>query len=171
MKVIKMLLMAVVTISTVTVYAQGDSTRKHPSHNHTSGKATYTCPMHPQIAMDTAGKCSICRMDLVKSKQKAMKMYACPMHPTVTSKKPGKCTECGMDMNLTDMAYCCSKHPDVASNKPGKCPVCASRLNLSPKEKMKMEVMGTYTCPMHSDEASNKPGKCSKCGMDLTKHE
>ncbi|MBC7934198.1 MAG: hypothetical protein H7Y86_02395 [Rhizobacter sp.] len=171
MKAIKSLMMAVLTIITVAVFAQPDTSGKH-AHNHTPGKAsTYTCPMHPQIAMDKPGKCSICGMDLVKSKKKAMKMYACPMHPAVTSKKPGKCTECGMDMKLTEMAYCCAKHPDIASNKPGKCPACGNLLNLSPKEKMKMEVMKTYACPMHSDEASNKPGKCSKCGMDLTKHE
>jgi hypothetical protein len=40
-------------------------------------------------------------------------------------------------------------------------------LTLSPKEKMKREVMKIYSCPMHSDVTSNKPGKCSKCGMDL----
>jgi len=169
MKAIKILMMAVLTITSFTVFAQANKASKQ--HKHTPAKGTYTCPMHPQIAMDKPGKCSICGMDLVKSKQKEMKMYACPMHPAVTSKKPGECTECGMDMKLTDMAYCCSKHPDVASNKPGKCPACGSMLNLSPKEKMKMEVMNTYTCTMHPDEASNKPGKCSKCGMDLTKHE
>ncbi len=135
MKAIKVPMMAVLTMLTFSVFAQADTASKY--HKHTSGKATYTCLMHPQMVMDNPGKCSICGMDLVKSKQKAMKMYACPMHPALISKKPGKCTECGMDMKLTDMAYCCAKHPDVASNKPGKCPACGSKLNPSPKEKMK----------------------------------
>ena len=65
--------------------------------------------------------------------------------------------------------YSCPMHPDVVSDKPGKCSKCGMDLRLSPKEKMKMEVMKIYTCPMHPDVTSNKPGKCSKCGMDLTK--
>ena len=73
----------------------------------------------------------------LKEIKKDKKVYACSMHPEVTSKQAGKCSKCGMD------------------------------LTLSPKEKMKMEVMKIYSCPMHSDVSSNKPGKCTKCGMDL----
>ena len=168
-------MMAVLTILTVAVFAQKDTATKPHTHKHKSDKATYYCPMHPDMVMSKPGKCATCGMDLTKSKKEqmkmqGMKMYTCPMHPAVTSKKSGKCTECGMDMKLTDMAYCCSKHPAVASNKPGKCPECGSLLNLSPKEKMKMGVMKIYTCPMHSDVTSKEPGKCSKCGMDMTKN-
>jgi hypothetical protein len=96
MKSLKILIMAVLTMLSFSVFAQADTASKH--HKHASGKATYTCPMHPQIAMDKPGKCSVCGMDLVKSKQKALNMYACPMHPDVTGKKPGKCQKCGMAM-------------------------------------------------------------------------
>ena len=73
----------------------------------------------------------------LKEVKKESKVYTCPMHPEVTSSQPGKCSKCGME------------------------------LTLSPKEKMKKEVMKIYTCPMHPDVTSDKPGKCSKCGMDL----
>jgi len=63
--------------------------------------------------------------------------------------------------------YTCPMHPDITSDKPGKCSKCGMNLTLSPKEKMKMEVMKKYTCPMHPDVTSDKPGKCSKCGMNL----
>ena len=65
------------------------------------------------------------------------------------------------------MVYTCPNHPDVTSDEPGKCSKCGTSLALSPKEKMKMEVMKIYTCPMHPDVTSDKPGKCSKCNMDL----
>ena len=65
--------------------------------------------------------------------------------------------------------YTCSMHPEVTSSKPGKCPQCGMGLNLSPKEKMKMEVMKIYTCPMkcEGDKVYNSSGKCPVCGMDL----
>ena len=67
------------------------------------------------------------------------------------------------------VTYTCSMHPEVVSSKPGKCSKCGMALNLSPKEKMKMEVMKIYTCPMgcEGDTAYDKPGKCPVCGMDL----
>lgn len=136
---------------------------------------TYSCPMHPNEMSDKPGKCSKCGMDLVASKKEQMKMdvmkiYTCPMHPDVTSDKPGKCAKCGMDMKETKkiaQTYSCPMHPDVISDKPGKCSKCGMNLALSPKEKMKMEVMKIYTCPMHPDVTSDKSGKCPKCGMDM----
>lgn len=136
----------------------------------------YICPMHPDVTSDKPGKCSKCGMDLnlspkEKMKQEVMKIYTCPMHPDVTSDKPGKCSECGMDLVGKQIkakkTYTCAMHPDVTSDKPGKCSKCGMDLNLSPKEKMKMEVMKIYTCPMHPDVTSSKPGKCTKCNMDL----
>ena len=35
-------------------------------HDHPSGDALYTCPMHPQIMQDEPGTCPICGMDLVQ---------------------------------------------------------------------------------------------------------
>lgn len=137
--------------------------------------STYSCPMHPDEVSDKPGKCSKCGMDLALSTKEQMKMgvmkiYACPMHPDETSDKPGKCAKCGMDMKeikKVAQTYSCPMHPDVTSEKPGKCSKCGMNLALSPKEKMKMEVMKTYTCGMHPDVVSDKPGRCPKCGMGL----
>ncbi len=106
MRSIKILLIVVLSISSVTVLAQSDSASKH--HKHTLDKVKYACPMHPQIAMGNPGKCSICGMDLVKTKNKAAKMkkkskaqmkkYTCPMHSEEASNKPGKCSTCGMEL-------------------------------------------------------------------------
>ena len=43
-------------------------------------------------------------------------------------------------------------------------------LTLSPKEKMKMEVVKVFSCPMkcEGDKTYAKAGKCPKCGMNLT---
>ena len=140
MKSLKMLMMAAITILSVSVFAQ--DTAKHKMSKHQTDKMKYSCPMHPEVTSDKPGKCSKCGMDLVLSKKDhmkmgSMKMYSCPMHPGVTSDKPGKCAKCGME------------------------------LVKSGKEKMKMETMKMYTCPMHPDITSDKLGKCSKCGMAL----
>ena len=64
---------------------------------------------------------SVFAQDSTKHKMKVPKQktektkYSCPMHPNEVNDKAGKCSQCGMD------------------------------LTLSPKEKMKMEVMKKYT--------------------------
>ena len=67
----------------------------------------YTCTMHPEVRMDSPGKCPTCGMDLVKktvkaatnsNKSEGLTTYYCTMHPEETSNKPGKCPKCGMDM-------------------------------------------------------------------------
>ncbi len=176
MKSLKMLMMAALTILSVSVFAQDSTKQKMKTHKQHSEKIQYSCPMHPDVTSDKPGKCNKCGMDLTKTKKEqmkmeVMKMYSCPMHPDVTSDKAGKCSKCGMDLKKMDMTYTCPNHPEVNSNRPGKCPKCGTLLNLTPKEKMKMEVMKMYACPMHADVTSAKPGKCPKCGMDLIKNE
>ena len=140
---------------------------------HKTEKAQYVCPIHPEVMMEKSGKCPKCGADLTLSpkenmKRDVMKIYACPVHPDVIHDKAGKCPKCGMELKETEKTvYACPMHPEVTSDKPGQCTKCGMNLNLSPKEKMKMEVMKTYACPMHPDVTSNKPGKCSKCNMDL----
>jgi transcription initiation factor IIE alpha subunit len=139
MKKIMMLLIAALTISSVTVFAQEKAGKKDTTQN----TVLYTCPMHPDIQMDKAGKCPKCGMELTVSKKEEMKIAV---------------------MNN----YTCPVHADVTSANSGKCPQCGKKLILSNKEQMKTEVMKTYCCSMHPDITSDKPGKCSKCGMDLT---
>jgi len=140
MKAIKMLMMAVLTIMTVSVFAQGKAGKKD-TLKHVN---LYSCPMHDTIAAKKPGNCPVCGMRLERSKKEQMKAevtknYSCPMHADVVSDKPGKCTKCNMD------------------------------LTASAKEKMKMEVVKAYSCPMkcEGDKTYTKAGKCPKCGMDL----
>ena len=139
MKKYMMLLIAAITISSVSLVAQEKAGKKDTMQH----VALYTCSMHPDVKMDKAGKCPQCGMDLSLSKKEEMKRQ-------VTK------------------TYTCPVHADVISDKSGKCPDCGKKLSLSKKEEMKMEVMKAYCCSMHPDVTSDKQGTCSKCGMKLT---
>lgn len=77
------------------------------------------------------------------------------------------------DTSNNKLVYSCPMHSTIVSNEPGKCAKCGMNLNLSPKEKMKMEVMKTYSCPMkcEGDKSYDKAGKCPKCGMSLKENK
>lgn len=174
MKTLKILVMAVLTILSVSVLAQDTSISKTKSRGEKT-RTLYRCPMHPEVTSGQPGKCPKCGSLMAlsakeKMKMGVMKLYTCPMHPDETSDKPGKCPKCGMDMTKREkiiQTYSCPVHPGITSDKPGKCSKCGRNLSLSPKEKMKMEAMKLYVCPMHPDVTGNKPGKCPKCNMDL----
>lgn len=98
-----MLLMAAFTILSVSVFAQDTAQKKMKSASQKTEKATYCCPMHPDVTSNKPGTCSTCGINLTRSKKEQMKMevmktYACPMHPDVTSDKPGTCPKCGMGL-------------------------------------------------------------------------
>jgi len=139
MKKFMMLMIAALTIGSVSVFAQEKGGKK----DTTQHSVLYSCSMHPDMTSDKPGKCAKCGMDMSLSGKEEMKRQ-------VTK------------------SYTCPVHLDVVSDKSGKCPQCGKKLSLSKKEQMKVEVMKTYCCSMHPDVASDKPGKCSKCGMDLT---
>jgi membrane fusion protein, copper/silver efflux system len=46
--------------------AEAPSVERPHDHATPSAGVTYTCPMHPEIVRDSAGKCPICGMTLVK---------------------------------------------------------------------------------------------------------
>ena len=103
MKKAIILLMAV-TASFVGM-AQKSKTEKNTIDTVAVQKGKYSCPMHPNEVSNKPGKCSVCGMDLTRSKKEqmkmeVMKMYACPMHPNQTFDKQGKCAICGMDMTI-----------------------------------------------------------------------
>ena len=140
MKAIKMLMMAAITILTVSVFAQEKAGKKDTMKQ----AKFYTCTTHDTVAMKKPGNCPVCGMKLERSKKEQMKTevtktYSWPMHLEITSDKPGKCTKCNMDVTI------------------------------SSKEKMKTEVVKAYSCPMkcEGDKTYTKAGKCPKCGMDL----
>jgi len=60
------------------------------------GPVVYTCPMHPDVVSDTAGRCPKCGMKLLATV--APERYACPMHPDVVSDTAGRCPKCGMKL-------------------------------------------------------------------------
>ncbi len=70
----------------------------------------YTCPMHPEVVSDSAGRCPKCNMFLVQvpaesSAQVSTSVakpgqYTCPMDPEIISDTPGECPKCGMDLEL-----------------------------------------------------------------------
>ena len=137
MKKITILVIAFL-ISSHSLFSQEKAGKK----DTTQHAVYYTCPSHPDVMMDKAGKCPKCGMELNLSakedfKSKVTKTYTCPVHL------------------------------DVTSHDPGKCPKCGKKLNLSAKEQMKAEVGKVYTCPMHPNVALDKEGNCPKCGMAL----
>ena len=106
MKAIKILMMGVLTITIIGLFAQEYHTaNKHSTYNSISGKTIYTCPMHSQIAKNKSGRCSICGMDLEKSKQKGMKMYICYKHTAVASNNSGRCLICGRHFKKMNKNY------------------------------------------------------------------
>jgi len=114
MKPIKLLLMAVVTILSVTVYAQ-ESANKNKDLKQETEKAKYSCPMHPDVTSNKPGKCSKCGMALTlsakeKMKHDAKKQYCCPMHPDVKGGKHDKCSKCGMELKEKKEDHSDHKH-------------------------------------------------------------
>lgn len=65
----------------------------------TATKTDYTCPMHPEIVQDKAGKCPKCGMNLTVA-EAHKETYICPMHTEVVRDKAGKCPKCGMNLTL-----------------------------------------------------------------------
>ena len=69
MKSIKMLLIAALTIISVSMYAQ--TTPKPKPAAKATMVVYYTCPMHTDYRSDKPGKCPKCGMTLVKKEENA----------------------------------------------------------------------------------------------------
>ena len=65
----KVLLIAAIAASISLGIACSGGTQKQNATEQTA-KADFTCPMHPEVHSDKAGKCPSCGMDLVKNEQK-----------------------------------------------------------------------------------------------------
>ena len=136
MKSLQMLLMAALSIMTLTGFSQEKAGKK----DTTAHVVLYACPMHPDVTSEKPGKCAKCGMDLTvkeQMKRKVVKNYTCPVHADVLVKKPGKCPKCGDNLILSPKEkmkmevmkkYTCSMHPDVVSDKSGTCPKCGMAL-------------------------------------------
>ena len=109
MKTIKILMMAVLTILSVSVFAQDSVKHKTKNQKQKVEKVKYSCPMHPEVTSDKPGTCTQCGMSLTlspkeKMKMEVMKIYTCPMHPQVHQSSPGNCPRCGMTLERRDVA-------------------------------------------------------------------
>ena len=139
----------------------------------------YTCPMHPEVRSEKAGKCPECGMKLVK--EDFYEVYRCHMKecPDVKA-EAGKC--CGKDLQKTLMSkdeyyqlaqlqdeYSCPMHPEVFSGEAGKCSKCGMKLEMRTVHKPQEDPQqaAKYICPMHPDQISDKAGICMNCGMKL----
>jgi hypothetical protein len=129
-----MLTMAVLSILSVSVFAQDSAMQKMKAHKQKTEKVRYSCPMHPGETSKKSGKCTICGMDMKKI-EKVTLVYSCPMkcEGDKTYDKPGKCPVCGMNLKENEKAtvvYSCPMkcEGDKTYDKPGKCPVCGMNL-------------------------------------------
>ena len=105
----------------------------------------YSYPIHHKITGVTGNMpCELLGTALSlspkeKMKSETMKIYAAhPVNSYVTIGKVSKCAECGMEM---DIASNCPMTLVKTSDKKSACPICRTTLNLSPKEKMKMDMI------------------------------
>ncbi len=93
----------------------------------------FTCPMHPEIISDTAGRCPKCNMFLeqvvadttsqVSTPVAKPGQYTCPMDPEIISDTPGECPTCGMDLELVREGQPAASAMEQKSTVPGLVPV------------------------------------------------
>src|SRR5207244_4543740 len=64
-----------------------------------TGRTTWTCPMHPEVRQDEPGICPKCGMalePLAPRENPTRTEWTCPMHPEIVRDAPGSCPICGM---------------------------------------------------------------------------
>jgi hypothetical protein len=89
---------------------------------------SWTCVMHPEVVDDRAGKCPICRMDLVPVRLDLV--WSCQLHlDQITERQPGRCRICGRPLVriIKALSFTCPVHPKVNEPSPGKCPIDKKR--------------------------------------------
>ncbi|PKG72781.1 efflux RND transporter periplasmic adaptor subunit [Shewanella sp. Choline-02u-19] len=169
---------------------QSETTVQNQQHN-----AEYYCPMHPEETSHEAGRCSICKMFLVKDESSSgtsiadtvaavNKDYYCPMHPEVTSHEPGRCPKCNMFLVKEEeeealpnehAGHDHASHQSDASKIAVAPQTKAEKLLSQPKPTLIPAAQSNgdgnikYVCPMHPHVVSDVPGTCPICGMNLEK--
>ncbi|QQX80600.1 efflux RND transporter periplasmic adaptor subunit [Shewanella sp. KX20019] len=146
-------------IAATPMFSYSQALAQTPSAAHSQQhSADYYCPMHPEETSHEPGRCSICKMFLVKDEvsnesaktdelASVSQDYYCPMHPEETSHEPGSCSICKMFLVKDEVSNESEKTDELAS------------------------VSKDYYCPMHPEVTSHEPGRCPKCNMFLVKEE
>src|SRR5438067_3810299 len=82
---------------------------------------SWTCPMHPEVVDDRAGKCPICKMPLEPIRLDTA--WSCPVHAAIVAVEPGRCQICGRELvHVTvSVAWTCADQPDADRLEPGTC--------------------------------------------------
>lgn len=143
MKSLKMGMMTVLIILSISVFAQNNTTHSKKEQLKMEVMKIYTSPVKNHITGD---------MTVKNSKGGFIS--------NLSSKQQ-------MKLNILQ-GYTSTHDQAVTIDNTGTCPLCVTLLNTTPKEQMKMTVMELYNCPMNEDTATYQPAKCSMCGMDLT---
>lgn len=92
---------------------------------------SWSCPMHPEVVDNEAGKCPICGMTL--EKVRLALVWTCPVHTETTAAQAGRCRRCGRDLIRVTKAlsFTCPVHRTVSALDPGQCPRCGRTLAAS----------------------------------------
>jgi len=137
MKSLKMLMMAALSILTISLFAQSNTTKSKKELMKMEVMKIHTTPQ------------------AIITEASAKDGFASNLSPKEQLKR-----------NVVKW-NAVTRNNDVAGTNSGKCPDCLSLSNLSPKEQMKMKEMDLLVCSMSAGIASGKIGKCAICGMDL----
>jgi Cu(I)/Ag(I) efflux system membrane fusion protein len=89
---------------------------------------SWSCPMHPEVVDNEAGKCPICGMTL--ERVRLALVWTCSVHNQITRQQPGRCPTCGRDLIRVTKAvsFTCPVHTKVDVPDPGRCPKCRRTL-------------------------------------------
>ncbi|MDT8336097.1 MAG: HAD-IC family P-type ATPase, partial [Desulfurivibrionaceae bacterium] len=85
-----------------------EKTPATPGGEATGTGGKYTCPMHPEIALDQPGYCPKCGMALepmTPQPTSSRTEYTCPMHPEIVRDSPGSCPKCGMALEPRTVSF------------------------------------------------------------------
>ena len=168
MKKFKILMMTVLTITSVSIFAQvaPNNQTKLPKPN--SEKVKYTCPMHPDMVMDNLSICQDFKSSLNLSLKEKMKREGVKIDVgSMNNNEVRNDMLCNSTQNLTvlnlspkenmkweamrinnshlgsyvNTINTCHIMNVLAGDKEISCLYCSSALNLSPKEKMKRDAV------------------------------
>ena len=156
-------MMAVLTIISVSVFAQVSTNNQKKITKQNSEKMKYTCPMHHDMVMDNLDMCQNFGSPLNLSLKEKMKREGMKIDVSLMNNKARITMPCNLSKGVTvinlspkekmkweamrisnshlNTTNTCSMMNVLTSNEQISCFYYRFTLNLSPKEKMKREVM------------------------------